>query len=203
MTTFDGGVYRYDNGNASFILNMREENMDYIDWVKSTIENITSVVTKVQPNYNKDGYNRKPIVRLTSRQHPYFNKIRDRVYIDNHKVIDPHMITLMDDEALAIIFMADGSTGADNRWTNPHCKIDLCTKGFSYADNLALSKAIYERCGIRSTVHRHYKYYYLSIKSSDHIDFVSAILPYLCKSFYYKLERIAPALKHRLGGDIV
>lgn len=202
MTTFDGGVYKTGK-ECSFIMNMREENLDYINWVKETLENITTVNIKIQPNYNKDGYNRKPLVRLWSKMHPYFSKVRERVYVDNKKVIDPHILTLMDDETLAIIFMADGSTSADNRWTNPHCKIDLCTKGFSYFENLALSKSIYESCGIRTTVHRHSNYYYLNVKTSDHIKFVEAILPYLKPSFYYKLERIAPALKYKLDGDIV
>lgn len=204
MTTFDGGVYKTKGGrDAAFIMNMVKDNLDYVEFVQDTISNITSVQIKDRPDHNTDGYNRKQQVRLWSKQHPYFTKIRNRVYIDNHKVIDPHMLTMMDDEALAIIFMTDGSTAADDRWTNPHAKISLCTKGFSYADNLALSKAIYEKCDIRSTVHRQKQYYYLYIKTADHIKFVEAVLPYLCKSFYYKLERIAPALKYRLDGDIV
>lgn len=202
VTTFDGGVY-YTGNNCSFIMNMVKDNLDYLMFVKSVVENVTSVQIKEVPDYNTDGCTRKPLMRLWSKSHPRLNKIRDRVYIDNHKVIDPHMLTLMDDEALAIIFMTDGSSSLDSRWTNPHCKIDLCTKGFSYNDNLALSKAIYEKCGIRTTVHRHKTYYYLNVKTADHIKFVEAVLPHLCKSFYYKLERIAPALKYKLGGDMI
>ena len=202
MSSFDGGVYKTGN-ECSFIMNMREENLDYVRWVADTLGNITSVKIKQQPDYNKDGCTRQPLVRLWTNSHPYFSKVRERIYIDNKKVLDPHMLTLMDDEALAIIFMADGSTGLDSRWTNPHCKIDLCTKGFSYFDNLALSKSIYEKCGICSSVHRHGKYYYLNIKSRDHLKFVDSILPHLKESFYYKLERIAPALEYKRGGDIV
>lgn len=202
MATFDGGVYKTGK-ECAFIMNMREDNLDYLKWVEETLENITSVKTRLQPDYNKDGYVRKPLIRLWTKMHPYFSTVRERLYIDNKKVLDPHVLTLMDDEALAIIFMTDGATSADNRWTNPHCKIDLCTKGFSYFDNLALSKAIFEKCGIRTSVHRHGKYYYLNVKSADHIKFVEAILPYLKPSFYYKLERIAPALKYKLDDDIV
>jgi hypothetical protein len=202
MTTFDGGVYK-SGKNHSFIMNMKKDNSDYLEFVKSTLENITSVQMKEQPDYNKDGFNRRPLVRLWSKSHPYFNSIRDRVYIDNHKVIDPHMLTLMDAEALAIIFMTDGSSNLDKRWTNPHCSITLCTKGFSYADNLILSKAIYEHCGIRTSVIRHYQYWYLNVKTADHQKFVDTVKPYTLPSFNYKLERIAPALEYRLGGDIV
>lgn len=202
MATFDGGVYPTGK-NCSFIMNMRKENLDYLEWVAEVLSNITSVQMKEQPNYNTDGYNRKPLVRLWTKAHPYFNKIRDRLYIGSHKVLDPHMLKLMDAEALAIIFMADGSTSLDKRWTNPHCNFSLNTKGFSYNDNMALSKTIYERCGIRTRVHKHNKYFYLSIKTSDVLKFVDLIFPYLKESFYYKLERVAPALNYKWGGDMI
>jgi len=202
MSTFDGGVYKTGK-ECSFIMNMREENLDYISWVEETLSYITSVTKKLQPDYNTDGYNRQPLIRMWTKSHPYFSKVRERIYIDNKKVLDPHVLTLLDDEALAIIFMTDGSTAADNRWTNPHCGITLCTKGFSYFDNLALSKAIYEKTRVRTSVCRHGKYFYLNIKSADHILFVETILPFVKPSFYYKLERIAPALKHKLDGEIV
>lgn len=202
MATFDGGVYPVGK-NASFIMNMRTENLDYLLWVKSTLENITSVSLVDRKDYNTDGYNRKPQKRLYSSVHPYFNKVRDRLYIDNKKVLDPHMLSMLDAEALAIIFMADGSTALDKRWTNPHGKIDLCTKGFSYFDNLALSKAIYDKCGICTTVRRHNNYWYLGIKTAHIISFIDMIHEYVLPSFYYKLERIAPAIKRMRGGDIV
>lgn len=205
MTTFDGGIY-YNGKNAKFMINMKSEHKDYLNWVKNTMSNITSVQIKDLPNYNKDGFNRKPLSCVWTKTHPYFTRIRERVYISNHKVIDPHMLTLMDAEALAIIFMTDGSSSLDNRWSNPHCKIDLCTKGFSYADNMSLSKSIYNKLNIRSNIHRHNKYWYLNIPAKDHIKFVDTIKPYIVPSFFYKLERIAPALDYKrrpLDDDIV
>lgn len=202
MTSFDGGVYPTGK-NSSFIMNMVKENRDYLEWVKATLENITSVKLVDRKDYNTDGYNRKSQMRLYTRAHPYFSKVRDRVYISNHKVIDPHMLKMMDAEALAIIFMCDGGTALDKRWTNPHCSITLNTKGYSHADNLALSKAIYSKLNIRTTVRKHGKYRYLGVKAVDVLLFVETILPYMMKSFYYKLERIAPALKYKWDGEIV
>jgi len=200
MATFDGGVYvphkkKPDSKvNCQFILNMRAENEDYVLWVKETLENITSVRVKSKKDYNTDGYNRKPQLRLESNRHPFFTKIRDRIYIDNHKVIDPHMLKLMDAEALAIIFMCDGGTSLDNRHKNPHCKIDLHTKGFSYADNMALSKAIYDKTGINTKVHKHSKYFYLNVATKSHKLFYETVKPYVLPSFDYKFERIAPVI---------
>lgn len=200
MATFDGGIYvphkkKVDSKvNCQFILNMRKENEDYVLWVKSVMEEITGVNIYERPDYNTDGYNRKPQLRLETNRHPFFTKIRERVYIDNHKVIDPHMLKMMDEQALAIIFMCDGGVSLDNRHKNPHARVSLHTKGFSYADNMALSKAIYDKVGVITNVNRHGKYYYLNVATKSHKDFYYNIKPFVCSSFNYKFERIAPVI---------
>lgn len=190
---FDGGVYM-SGSNARFVMNMRKDNLDYIEWVAKTLELFTSVST--HPVVQRG--NRAPLVCLTSKTHPKLTAIRERLYINDRKVLDPHQLTLLDAEALAIIFMADGGTSVDQRW-NKYAEIKLHTKGYSYFDNLALSKAIYEKTGIRTTVNRHGKYYFLRVKSQDIKLFIKTVSPYVLPSFSYKLERLAPVM----GDDIV
>lgn len=192
MTTFDGGVYSVKKG-FKFITSMREVNRDYLEFVKETIEHFTSAIISERRDYNTDGFQRQPQLRLESRTHPVFRKLRERVYIDNRKVIDPHMLTMMDEEALSIIFMVDGGSNLETRTKKPTAYFNLNTKGFSYADNLALSKAIYEKTGIHSGVHRRYSYYYLGIPQKDSQMFYEMMKPLVLPSFQYKLERVAPA----------
>lgn len=199
MATFDGGIYnqsktKSDKTNCSFIMNMRKENLDYLLWVKDTLENITSVRLVEREDYNTDGCTRKPQIRLESNRHPYFTKIRSEIYIDNHKVISPHMLKLMDAESLAIIFMCDGGTSLEKRFKNPHASITLSTKGFSYADNMALSKSIYDNTGIITNVNRHNQYYYLNLSVKTHKLFYETVKPFVLPSFDYKFERIAPVI---------
>jgi len=201
MSTFDGGLYKQSkSGNANFILNMRKENLDYVKWIQSVLDNVTSSTITELPNYNKDDYNRQPLVRLESKVHPFLTKLHSRIYIDRTKVLDPHMLKMMDAESLAIIFMTDGGTHLDMRFKNPHGTISLHTKGFSYADNMALSKAIYKATKIRTNINRHNKYYFLRVKTKDLKLFVSTVLPYIRESFMYKLQRLAPLYE---GGEIV
>lgn len=207
MSTFDGGLYRTKNDrgcllNAKFIMNMRKENLDYVQWVQETLSHLTGSQITERQDYNTDGYTRHEQVRLQSKCHPELTKLHERIYIDGKKVMSLHMLKSLDAEALAIIFMADGGTSLDVRHKNPHCTITLNTKGFSEADNLALSKAIYDKLGIRSTVQRQNQYFYLRIKTSDVKLFVTTVLPYVKPSFLYKFERIAPAL-NKLDDDIV
>lgn len=200
MATFDGGIYyphkrkESSNVNCQFIMQMSKENEDYLLWVKKTLENITSVRLTDRFDYNSDGYSRKPQLRIETNRHPYFTKLRDRLYVDNHKVIDPHMLKQMDAESLAIIFMCDGGTNLDVRNKNPHASIKLHTKGFSYADNMSLSKAIYDSTGVITTVNRHGKYYNLSVSTKTHKLFYETVKPYVKPSFDYKFGRIAPVI---------
>jgi hypothetical protein len=116
---------------------------------------------------------------------------------DNKKVIDLHMLKLLDAEALAIIFMTDGGSYlAKGKYKG----ITLNTKGFSEADNLALGKAIYEKLNIRTTINRHYNYFLLRVKSADVELFCETVKPYILPSFQYKLERLTPEDQ---GGEIV
>ena len=186
FTTFDGGVY-YSGQNARFVMNMRSENMDYILWVQEVIKEHTSCIIRDVIQRGE----RAPLACITSKTHPAFTKIRERVYIENRKVIDPHTLAMLDAEALAIIFMTDGGTSVDKRH-NTYPEIRLHTKGFSYFENLALSKAIYEKTGVRSTINKHGKYFFIRIKSADIQLFVDTVKPYIKPSFYYKLERLAP-----------
>ena len=206
MATFDGGLYVVNRknrpmrkNNAMFIMNMAKANEDYVCWVANTLKNITGVQIVDRPDYNADGYKRKHQVRLYSQRHPFLTKLRNRIYTpDNKKVIDLHMLKLLDAEALAIIFMADGGSYLDK---GKYPSICLHTKGFSEADNLALSKAIYEKLKIRTTVNRHKNYFFLRVKNADVEFFVNTVAPYIAPSFRYKLERLAPVIK--LDDDIV
>lgn len=202
MSTFDGGLYRRGKGNAQFIMNMRAANRDYMEWVKETLECVTPARLTERKDYNTDQ------LRLESTCHPKLTAIHDRVYIQKHKVIDPHMLKLMDAEALAIIFMCDGGTQASlrPRSVTPSPVITLNTKGFSWADNMALSKAIYQALGIRTNVSKHGKYWYLTVPVKDAGLFVETVEPYVLPSFRYKLERLAPCVNHiklRKGDEIV
>lgn len=195
MATFDGGVYRQGNSNARFIINMREENKDYLEYVGATIKALgVGWTVKERKDYNSDGYTRKPQLRLESKNHPLMSKIRDRLYPHGRKILDKHVLKMMDAEALAIIFMADGCVKEEKRFKTPHAYVELSTKGFTQIENEALSKAIYEATGVQSNLRRHGKYWYLGIPKKSHKLFYDVVKPHVTPSFMYKLERLAPTL---------
>lgn len=189
-STFDGGLYVTGKcKNAKFVMNMRAANLDYINKVKETLEEANIGVRMYdRKDYNEDGCNRAPQIRIESTVHPKLTAIWERIYIDGRKVIDPHMLTMMDAEALAIAFMADGGRYVDKR-CNATPSYKLSTKGFSYGDNWLLKKAIKEHLDLEFNVNRHGKYWYLNLRAKDSEKFEKIVSPYVLPSFNYKLGR--------------
>ena len=190
FSTFDGGLYKTGKCiNARFIMNMRRENLDYVLQVQQALEEL-GVGTRLDErvDYNTDGFVRSKQVRLESKVHPVLTKIWDRIYIDGKKVIDPHMLTLMDEEALAIMFMADGNRYVDKR-CNATPTYRIFTAGFSYGDNWLLKKTIKEKLNLEFNVRKHGKYWILSLRAKDSNSFEELISPHVFESFNYKLGR--------------
>jgi hypothetical protein len=190
FSTFDGGVYRAERStNAMFVMNMKKENSDYVKKVRDTLVEAGIGCSITDRKLQDDGFNRQPQITLSSKGHPKLTTIRDRIYIDGRKVIDPHMLTMMDAEALAIIFMADGSRVYDKRSPNAKPNITLNTKGFSYGCNFLLKKAIKETLDLEFNIQRQNNYWYLRLRAKDVDKFDELVSPFVLPSFNYKLGR--------------
>lgn len=196
MIMGDGGVYQNSSksGNFQFIMNMKEENSDYIYLCKDILENITSCRIY---NVQKDG-NRKPQLRLESRFHPFFTILRERIYTGIYKGIDPHALKLLDFEALAFLYMSDGSFQTyfrpEIKMKNPSYKVTLNLKRLSYGDLFILKKALKEKLDLEWNINKQNQYYYLNLKLKDLTKFMIGIEPYITPSFKYKLLNEMPSL---------
>jgi hypothetical protein len=99
------------------------------------------------------------------------------------------MLTLLDAQALAIIYMADGSCVYDKRSPNAKPNVTLNTKGFSYGDNWLLKKEIKEKLNLEFNIQRQNNYWYLRLRSKDFEVFIDMIRGFVTPSFSYKLGR--------------
>lgn len=182
----DGGVY-LNGKNHYFVMNMIKENEDYILLCKSILENITSCrISEVDK-----GDNRKLQLRLETRNHPYFNTLRDRIYFGNYKSIDNHALKLLDYEALSFLYMSDGSFVRDFRpnigMKNPSYKVTLNLKRLTYGDLYILKKALKDRLDLEWNINKNGKYFYLTLRSKDVFKFMQNIKQYVTPSFMYKI----------------
>lgn len=180
----DGGVYKYTNNkDYCFIMNMIKDNLDYVEYCKDILENITVCKIQDRKDYNVDGCNRKEQVRLTTSNDPYFTTLHDRIYTNKYKGLDPHAFKLFDWECLAILFMSDGCScyKAGRR------DVSLNMKRLSYGDQLFLKNQLKEKLDLDWNINRQNKYYYLRLRSKDIDKFNNGIRNFILPSFSYKI----------------
>lgn len=199
----DGGVY-YNGSDCYFVMNMKKENSDYVYLCKDILENITHCRVYDRKDYNKDGCVRKEQLRLESRIHPFFTDLRNRIYTDKYKGIDPHALKLLDYQALSFLYMSDGSLHKYLRpeigMKNESYSVNLNLKRLSYGDLFILKKALKEKLDLEWNINRQKNYFYLRLRNKDLNKFMNGIRPYITPSFSYKILDANPLNK---GGDIV
>ncbi len=186
FSMFDGCILK----NNSLVVNMLEENEDYIDYVIQSLIDVPVGYLKTRPDiYSKDGFSRKQQIRLQSKSHPIFEKIRNRIYIDGRKVVDPHMLTMMDEEMLAIMFMADGSRCVDKRWAGSKSSYRLHLNNLSYGDLILIKNSLKKEFGLEVNTRKKGMRYDLAIPTF-HSDLFEEIVQYnILPSFQYKIGR--------------
>lgn len=206
----DGGLYkRSENGQAYFMMNMLACHKDYIEWVKSVLENLVHVNMTPVANPCK-----RPQTNLNSRTHPFLTSIHGRLYRDKYKGLDEHAMKLFDWEVMAIFYMADGGLYVEQPnpkkgLVNPSPTVSLYMKRLSYGDSKFLKEVIRDKLGVEFNINKHFykgtTYYFLRLRRKDVEKFVEGIKPFMKESFYYKLydsERKAPVTS-RPDDDIV
>ncbi len=205
----DGGVYYSSKGggNCGFIMNMKKSNLDYVELCSDILSNVTSTKISDRTMSNNDGCNRQPQVTLTTPKHPFFTKLRERIYTDKYKGIDPHALKLLDFEALSFLYMSDGSLEIDfrpeSRMVNPSYNVTLNMKRLSYGDQFILKKALKDKLDLEFNIIKGGKYFLLRLRTKDVRKFMDGIRPYITPSFSYKILDEMP-LKNKIeGGDIV
>lgn len=191
FSMFDGCLCKFGNSvNSCLVVNMTEEHEDYIDYVISALEEIPLGYNKSFPKpYEKDGFNRKQQIRLQSNNHPVLTKIYNRIYIEGRKVVDPHMLTMMDEEMLAIAFMADGSRYSDKRWGNSKPSYRLHLNNLSYGDLLLIKKSLKDKFGLEINTRKKGLKYDLAVPTFHSEFFEEIIKDFILPSFQYKLGR--------------
>ena len=201
----DGGVYTRNDKTAYFVMNMKSENKDYIDWVEKTLNEFVGTKQYDRKDYNTDGCNRQPQIRLESKVHPKLMTLRERIYTDKYKGIDPHALKMLDWESVAILYMCDGSLCEEKPnpkkgLINSSWNLTLNMKRLSYGDQFLLKKALKEKLDVEFNINRQGPYYYLRLRTKDVIKFCRGVEPFMKESFKYKIRVIDPSNE---GGEIV
>lgn len=188
---FDGCLQYFGGSvNACLVVNMLEKHRDYLEKVILTLEEVPVGYKLTEPKiYTADGFNREQQLRLQSKNHPKFTKIAERIYLEGRKVIDPHMLTMMDEEMLAIAFMADGSRYQDKRWANSKPSYRLHLNNLSYGDLMLIKKSLKDTFGLEINTRKKGNRYDLAVPNAFSELFEEIVSDHVLPSFQYKLGR--------------
>lgn len=198
FSTFDGTLEMTGN-NARLRITMIEDSIEYLIHVSTLLDQM-GISSTISPKSNTTGFkNSKPQFILGTVRHPKLTKVWKRIYQYGRKVIDPHMLTLLDAEALAIIFMCDGS----GSYANKKPQYYLHTNSFSYAENLLLKQTIKKQLNLEFNVVKNKKWYELRLARTSAERFVMLIEPFVLDCFKYKLKVESERLTPEMGDDIV
>jgi hypothetical protein len=193
----DGCIHR-EKGvkNGRFFISQMPDHKDHVEYIATFMEEITRVRRYEEPakeNILVAGKMSRSSGRYSaiSMNHPFYTKIHNRWYGTGRKSIDPHYLKLLDFEALAIWYMQDGSLGVRN---GTILRVPLfMTDGFTLAEVMMLSQAVYERTGVITTLRKERKptgeyYFRLRVGAKSTSAFIAGITPFVQPSFEYKLH---------------
>lgn len=201
----DGSVGIPPDGskNAKYRQPKVSRHADYVAWLASVLAAITPTT---QYEFQPKQAGASTQIMLQTRCHPFYTRFRERMYPNGHKVVDPHYLTLLDWEFMAVWYQEDGSTVRDVRKQGVYTKVILCTDCFSYGDNHLLRDKIKEYLGVEFNVTSYRKngkqYYRLQLNKAHTNQFMGGIAPYVVESFKYKLCRTAGSTS-KVDEDIV
>jgi len=161
-----------------------EEQRDYLKWKGDLLGKITSI------RYDDfiGGYKKNRNYRLTTRCHPIYTKIAERMYIDGRKTFDNHILSTLNTKGLAIWYMDDGYLRVDKKVS------ELSTCSFTYPEHYLLRKMMWDKFGLSTTIHRKGKYYRLYIRRTSMDLFLKLVYPHITevKSMLYKVRTKEP-----------
>jgi hypothetical protein len=194
FTIGDGGLYTSPRHRYSYYQTKKtEKNKDYIDWQANILNELTYVnIMYTEAATTKYGYNSKGYFTLTTRQHPIYHTIRERMYLDGKKVISLHDLKLFDAESLAILFMDDGCLHVTQKKTCTYPFSYIATHNYSYGDNDLLRRFIKDRFDIHFNICQQRQngnlYHFLKCTKQQTAKLIHTIEPYILESFRYKVE---------------
>lgn len=180
----DGYVgYATHNKVAHYSIERLIEHEDYILTIADKFKGLQDCDVNITKSTRKD--NGKTMIRLNTSSHPIFSRIRERQYIKGHRVIDPHMLTVVDWEALAFLYQDDGSLCYNSKGGSI---VRLSTCSYSYHEQLALRHTFLDKFNLCFNVNKAGKgLYQLNLAKKDQAKFFDGIFPYMVWSYFYKL----------------
>ena len=113
---------------------------------------------------------------------PMYSKMYDQMYYEGRKTVTPHVMSVLNDQGLALWYFDNGS------YSKANMVVVLHTCAFNYAEQLVIQKSLHDRFGLRfSIIRQGKKHYRLRLRNGDRKHFFGIVSPYCPKVMDYKI----------------
>lgn len=170
------GTLRRQKGklNALFEVNHSAAAKDYVDWKYSIFQEFV-----ITPPRVRKGNDRRVAYRFTTRSLPVFTEYFLRFYRSGKKRVPSNLEGELDELALAVWFMDDGSRSRSAVYLN--------TQQFILKDQERLRKLLFCRFGISSNLNRDKQYFRIRLTTEGSSILVKLVKQYVVDFYRYKL----------------
>ena len=198
--TGDGYVgYATHNKNAHYAIQRDPKHKDYLNVIADKFIGLQDCELTISEYVRAD--NHKEVVCLKTGSHPLFTRIRERLYANNRRVIDPHQLTTLDWEAAAFLYMDDGSLCVNSKGS---LITRLSTCAYTYGEQLLLRQAFIEKLGVVWNINRTGRnLWQLNLAKNSRDLWFDNIRPFIVQSYSYKLPESLQKETPSTGGDLV
>lgn len=187
------GDGRIDNGVTKRAFEIKSIHFDFIQKIKNDIESCSSFKINIKhcsEYIGKDNTHHKESWSLRIDAHPYFNKKYHHFYDDyRNRTFSTEAASWLTANGLANWYMSDGYVCLVGKESGKiyNRRIDFATDRYPQFIVERLSKMLYDRFNIESSVVKRGKFYRIRIKSTSYQTFINLIYPYIVPSMQYKL----------------
>lgn len=182
---FDGSLELKAPGTARLRVIQTEDKREYLESLGDTLRSLNIGYTISNKNNDSGFKNSKPQLMLSTVQHPKLFKIRNRIYLNGKKVLDPHLVKFLDEEAFTIMFMADGSSSYAAKGAPQYY---IHTNMLSYPENCYLQIAIRERLGLDFSVVQNKGLWELRMRAASLDRMLEVLEPHILGCYAYKFK---------------
>ena len=194
MLLGDGSITKHkENRNSYFSICHCQEHVEYMLYKKEILNYLTTArFYENQPNGKGGKYLR---CRLDTKSHPYYTKMRDRIYISGRKSITKKTMEAITPLGMALWYQDDGSLSKHEKFDQPI----LCTHGFSREENEIMSESLLEKFGLQWNLRKDKKYYCLTLIRKEREKFFNLVSPFTVNCMKYKITPTFDTIATRLN----
>ena len=159
-----------------FNLTLGVNHLDFVEHVESTLQALSI-------SYKKTYYERRSTqIYLNTVSSNLIKEIKSKLYVKDHKTLDPVLLDMLDEEMLADMIVLEGM-GTRHKKTG----YVLYLYEFSYGDVNTLKEYLKSVFNIDSTINRSVYGYKLVMPKRNNRAITQLINPYVLPSFQYKI----------------